>query len=74
MTDEHVTNEIRSWIGQARWFGGKGRNWTLTSMRRVGELPDAPDGLRVAIQLAELTYDDGSSAAATRCSRAGPRR
>jgi len=56
-----VNDDLTSWISEARWFGGKGRNWTLTSMRRVGELPDAPDGLRVAIQLAELTYDDGST-------------
>ncbi|HEV2797791.1 MAG TPA: hypothetical protein VGV65_09235 [Nocardioides sp.] len=55
--DDH----IRRWIAEARWFGGKGRDWSLTGVRRVGELPDAPDGLRVAIDLAELSYDDGTT-------------
>lgn len=52
-------DELASWIGEARWFGGKGRDWTLAGVRRVGELPDAPPGLRVAIELAEVSY--GSS-------------
>ena len=56
-----MNDDLSSWISEARWFGGKGRDWTLTSVRRVGELPDAPQGLRVAIQLAEVTYDDGST-------------
>ncbi|GAA5117945.1 phosphotransferase [Alloalcanivorax gelatiniphagus] len=49
--------ELTSWIGEARWFGGKGRPWTLGDVRRVGELSDGPDGLRVAIELAEVAYD-----------------
>jgi maltokinase len=56
MTTSH--DHIRGWIDQARWFGGKGREWTLAGVRRVGELPDAPDGLHVAIDLAEVAYDD----------------
>ena len=48
---------------RSRWFGGKGRDWELTGVRRVGELPDAPDGLRVTIELAEVTY--GGDAADT---------
>lgn len=48
--------ELGDWIGQARWFGGKGREWTLASVRRVGELPDPPEGLRVVIDLAEVRY------------------
>ena len=51
--------ELRSFIESARWFGGKGREWTLASVRRVGTLPDPPDGLRVSIELAELHYADG---------------
>jgi maltokinase len=49
-------SDLTSWIGDARWFGGKGREWTLTSVRRVGEVPGAPEGLRVAIELAELSF------------------
>ncbi len=52
---------LSQWIDEARWFGGKGREWTLAGVRRVGELPDAPDGLRVAIELAEIAYADGST-------------
>ena len=53
-----MNGHVRDWIDQARWFGGKGREWTLASLRRVGELPDPPDGLRVAIDLAEVAYAD----------------
>ncbi|GAB3021466.1 maltokinase [Nocardioides flavus (ex Wang et al. 2016)] len=51
-----MNEELRSWIAEARWFGGKGRDWELTAVRRVGELPGAPEGLRVSIELAEVTY------------------
>ena len=49
-------SDLTSWIGEARWFGGKGREWTLASVRRVGEVPGAPEGLHVAIELAELSF------------------
>lgn len=54
-----MTDTLRDFIAEARWFGGKGREWTLTGVRRVGELPDPPPGLHVTIELAELTYTDG---------------
>ncbi len=53
-----MNHDLRNWIDHARWFGGKGREWHLSGLRRVGELPGAPDGLRVAIDLAEVTYTD----------------
>lgn len=58
-----MTETLRDFIGGARWFGGKGRDWDLTGVRRVGELPDPPPGLHVTIELAELTYtgSDGST-------------
>ena len=52
---------LQSLISEARWFGGKGRDWSLTGVRRVGELAGAPDGMRVAIELAELTFADGDT-------------
>ncbi|HEY0644118.1 MAG TPA: hypothetical protein VGD39_11905, partial [Nocardioides sp.] len=55
MSDDRMT-DLTTWIGQARWFGGKGREWTLASVRRVGEVPGAPEGLRVTIELAELSF------------------
>ncbi len=59
MNTEHVNSEITSWISQARWFAGKGRDWELSSLRRAGEVPGPPPGLRVAIDLAEVTYSSG---------------
>ena len=56
MSSESVNREIGGWIDQARWFGGKGREWTLTGLRRVGELADPPAGLHVAVELAEVSY------------------
>ena len=56
-----MSEELTHWIGEARWFGGKGREWKLAGVRRVGELPGAPPGLRVAIDLAEVAYDDSES-------------
>ena len=57
-----MSDAIRRWMGEARWFAGKGRDWTLTSIRRVGELPGAPEGLRVAIELAEVSYAPAADA------------
>jgi len=56
-----VSQSLHDFIAGARWFGGKGRRWTLTAVRRVGTLPDPPEGLRAVIDLAEVTYDDGES-------------
>ncbi len=56
-----MSDTLRDFIAGARWFGGKGRDWTLTGVRRVGELPDPPPGLHVTIELAELTYDTGET-------------
>jgi maltokinase len=53
------TTALRHFIESARWFGGKGRDWELTAVRRVGTLPNAPDGLTVVIELAEVSYADG---------------
>ena len=53
--------DLQSLIAEARWFGGKGRDWSLASVRRVGELPGPPPGLHVAIELAEVAYDDGDT-------------
>lgn len=55
------TAALRPFIESARWFGGKGRDWELTSVRRVGTLPGAPDDRLVAIDLAEVAYSEGDS-------------
>ena len=56
-----MNGALQALIADARWFGGKGRDWSLTGVRRVGELPGARDGLRVAIELAEVTFADGDT-------------
>ncbi|WP_210650703.1 hypothetical protein [Nocardioides sp. SYSU D00065] len=59
MNAPHI-DELAAWIGDARWFAGKGREWTLTGVRRVGEVLGAPEGVRVSIELAEISYPDGT--------------
>ncbi|WP_374455824.1 hypothetical protein [Nocardioides sp.] len=53
-----MNHELQHWIAEARWFAGKGRDWSLASVRRVGELPDPPAGVRVVIELAEVAFGD----------------
>ena len=49
---------LHTYIDFARWFGGKGRPWSVAGTRRLGELPGAAEGLRVVIDLVEVSYDD----------------
>ncbi|NYJ00821.1 maltokinase [Nocardioides thalensis] len=49
---------LHEYIGQARWFGGKGRDFSVTGVTRLGEVGDPGDGHRVVVDLVELTYDD----------------
>ena len=44
---------------RTRWFAGKGRPFTATGVRRIGELPGSGEGLWVVIDLVEVTYEDG---------------
>ncbi|KAA1418458.1 hypothetical protein F0U44_08045 [Nocardioides humilatus] len=44
-------------MNEARWFGGKGRPFTVSGSRRLGALPG--EGPTVVVDLVELTYDDG---------------
>ena len=51
---------LAAFVGEARWFGGKGRSFSITGGRRLGEVPGhVPDGPRVAIDLVTLSYEDG---------------
>ncbi|MDN5895534.1 MAG: hypothetical protein L0H93_16095, partial [Nocardioides sp.] len=50
--------DLEQFIGSARWFGGKGRVFTVTDIRRLGTLPAGDAGPRVAVDLAEVTYQD----------------
>ena len=50
-----VTTALTEFVGQARWFGGKGRSYAVTGVRRLGVLGDAPT---LALDLVTVTYDD----------------
>jgi maltokinase len=51
---------LKPFIEQSRWFGGKGRPFSITGVRRLGEVPGhVTGGPRVAIDLATLSYQDG---------------
>lgn len=50
---------IQPYLEHARWFGGKGRPFTVTGTRRVGEVPGRVEGgPHVAIDLVTLEYAD----------------
>ncbi len=51
---------LHAFVNEARWFGGKGRGYTVADVHRLGEVPgdDAPP---IVVDVVELTYDDGST-------------
>ncbi|HET8962239.1 maltokinase N-terminal cap-like domain-containing protein [Nocardioides sp.] len=55
---------IAAYVGNARWFGGKGRPFALAGRRRLGRVPgspgpdDAAEGPRAAIDLVTVDYAD----------------
>ncbi len=52
---------MAAYVGHARWFGGKGRPFTLAGRRRLGEvLGGEGDGPRVAIDLLTVEYSDSA--------------
>ena len=53
---------IAAYVGHARWFGGKGRPFTLAGRRRLGEVsPGEGDGPRAAIDLVTIEYADSAA-------------
>ena len=69
--ETEVLRQVAQWMEQTRWFAGKGRDWSLAAVRRVGELPRPeseelpmpPEGLRVAIEIATVDYAAGGEEA-----------
>ncbi|MGH3307068.1 MAG: maltokinase N-terminal cap-like domain-containing protein [Nocardioides sp.] len=57
---------MSAYVGHARWFGGKGRPFTLAGRRRLGEVPGGEalggehGGPRVAIDLLTIEYSDSA--------------
>ncbi len=53
-----LAQALTDFIGQSRWFGGKGRPFEVTGITMLDLREDAP---RVTIVLATITYADGGS-------------
>lgn len=47
---------VEDYLSRTRWFGGKGRPFTVSDVRTAGSLPGGPP--LVVIHLVELTYSD----------------
>jgi maltokinase len=60
-----VTGALEQFIAGARWFGGKGRDFAVTDVRRLGWLdPSATGGEhdpRVRIELVTVRYEEAGS-------------
>ncbi len=57
MTTRHLETEVfAAFLNRTRWFGGKGRPYTVTDVRTLGELPGGPPV--VVIHLVEVSYSD----------------
>ncbi|WP_107705535.1 maltokinase N-terminal cap-like domain-containing protein [Nocardioides allogilvus] len=54
---------LKDYIEHARWFGGKGRDWEVGEVRRVGTLPGSTPDLTVVIELVEISYADAPAGA-----------
>ena len=53
---------LKAFVSEARWFGGKGREFEIGDVRRLAEVPGAPDdGPSTHLLLVELHYDDGDA-------------
>lgn len=52
-----MIESLENFIAAARWFGGKGRPFSVRGVRRLGELPGAGEGAHVAIDLAEIEFE-----------------
>ena len=55
--------QLEAFLARSRWFGGKGRTFSVGEVRRVGrlngDLTGVKEGPQVAIDIAEVVYDDG---------------
>jgi maltokinase len=60
-----MSRSLEQFIGSARWFGGKGRTFSVGDVRRLGWLNESPgddtEQPRARIELATIEYDDGST-------------
>jgi maltokinase len=56
---DHLDPQVLvTYLTKTRWFGGKGRPYEVTAVRRIGTLSDTGPYPRVVVLLVELTYGD----------------
>jgi maltokinase len=56
---DHIDPQVLvTYLTKTRWFGGKGRPYDVTDVRRIGTLSDTGPYPRVVVLLVELTYGD----------------
>jgi len=51
---------LHAYLSGARWFGGKGRSFTVSDVHRLGTIPGRAEP-PVVVDLVELSYDDDGS-------------
>jgi maltokinase len=56
-TDERVYADLERFIGSARWFGGKGRDFRVQEVRRIGVLRG--EDVTAAVELVTMEFADG---------------
>jgi maltokinase len=61
--DETILEDLAAYIGEARWFGGKGRGMRVSDVRRLGWLdPEpVPETPHARVELATVEYADGGA-------------
>jgi len=61
--NDDVVQLVRQYVETARWFGGKGRDFSIAGIRRAGVLDGSAEGSpRVGIELVTLAYDGSDGA------------
>jgi maltokinase len=56
-TSDTTKSSLHDYVGSARWFGGKGREFTVVDVQRAGMLDGSAEGApRVGIELVTLQY------------------
>lgn len=50
---------IEQFLAHSRWFGGKGRTFTVTGVRQIGAIRSGGSDPEVVVVLVEVTYSEG---------------
>jgi maltokinase len=61
--DDTILHDLAAYIGEARWFGGKGRGMRVSGVRRLGWVDPEPgaEAPHARVELATVEYDDGGT-------------